>query len=906
MPVDLSVHINFESYYLPLISKAKREGDELTGLCPFHPDKSPSFSVNLQTGLWKCYAGCGGGNIVDYHAKANNLSTKEAYQKLCEIYVPESRNPKQSKKPTKTIPIETLELFKNIPAKALAYLLDKRGWSKEIITRYGIGYCDKKRFDPGNIGEHRFTIPVYSDQGELVNIRSYKPGSAENKLMSWSTGSKKKQSFIGFGESRLFPLSILQEAKAKDEYVILCEGEPDCLCGNSHGLHCITQTAGAGTWKDEFNSHFKGVKVLIAYDNDEEGRAGADRVSKHLPHFAKSVEVIQWPSFMGEKEDLTDWFMRHSKTAAELLELPRTKAEPKKDEPKKLQPLIKEAGAYFKIEFTKGVGAVRTKISNFTLAVQRNFLEPSGVVRHVKLIHESGNYSREAELVPQIMSSKQAFGAWCFAQGNFVWKGTITDLEKLWELELETNDGRIIHRPGCIGYLQKEKLWLFGDSAVQNGKVYLPDDEHIIWINEQGYQPFSLTAGNSDAQHSLLPVYRFDLSDAILDATRDKMVQLLKENLQGFNAYLALGFVAACAYYEEIFRVHKGFPLLYIYGPRQCGKNTLAGIIMAHLGLTESSANNATNTSVVGFNRKLDHYSSIPVWLDEYRSNDPKCSKHDSSLRSAYDRVGGSKGKLGPGVTTPRINSPVIVTAEFFPEDPAFWSRCATIHLSANRRSTNVYPEIQRLLPQISGLFHRLVREKTDDRVRNLLEAIEKTKTFLEKEGMDPRLAGIYSTLSEAFCEIYDPGDVNRDRREFGAWLVKETHRIRQEKEEDFVTNDFFYDLEVMKSQKMINGDHVEIRNRNVNGDLEPDEICIWLRGVYNIWSESKKRRGESACGYKDIIKYLRDEPYYKGEGIRKINKKDRRASILNAPRLPADVLQVFISGWGENHDPDD
>jgi len=340
MHPNLDEHVDYKEYFLGRVASARVSEDRLTGLCPFHEDTKASFGVNLSTGQWICRAngGCGAGNVIDFHARMLNVGTREAYQDLCRLYhVPMNGNgngsgpgKKATSPPSKAIPREVLDLFKDIPAEKREYLHEKRGWSEEILRKYRIGYNEKQLHSPGNIGPERFTIPVFSE-GELVNIRSYKPGAEDFKLLSWSTGSKKKGNWVGYGESRLFPQEILEEARRRSAPVILCEGEPDCLCGLSQGLMCVTQTAGAGTWKDAFNASFKGLEVIIAYDNDEAGRTGAERVARHLPLFARSVSILKWPAWMREKEDLTDWFVKHGKSVEELLALERTDIAPRSD-----------------------------------------------------------------------------------------------------------------------------------------------------------------------------------------------------------------------------------------------------------------------------------------------------------------------------------------------------------------------------------------------------------------------------------------------------------------------------------------------------------------------------------------------------------------------------------------------
>ena len=83
--IDIDGRINWEQFYGPYIKKAKKSGDNIVGLCPFHQDSKPSFSVSLNNGLYKCFA-CGKeGNPTTFLEETLGISSKEAYKKLLEI-----------------------------------------------------------------------------------------------------------------------------------------------------------------------------------------------------------------------------------------------------------------------------------------------------------------------------------------------------------------------------------------------------------------------------------------------------------------------------------------------------------------------------------------------------------------------------------------------------------------------------------------------------------------------------------------------------------------------------------------------------------------------------------------------------------------------------------------------------
>jgi hypothetical protein len=898
MKLDLSRYIDFQAYYLKHVAKAKRSGDELTGLCPFHEDREQSFSVNIRTGLWKCYAGCGGGNVVTFHARMQNIGTKEAFKDLCSTYnVPlrekpasNESQPEKSKKPSSVQNTDdlaqTLSTLPPPPEKVMDYLEGKRGWSREIIERFEIRYNPK---------DQRILIPVEDESGAIVNIRRYKPKASSAKMLSWKRGR---------GQSRLFPLSSLEEARKSDGMILLCEGEPDVLCGLSNGLPCITQTAGAGTWKDEFNTAFKGLDVVIVYDNDEPGRKGAQRAAKFLPDFARSVSILQWPEWMEDGEDLTDWFVKYDKSKEELLKLSRIECAPTGKDvggTNDARRIVEKGGAYWRIEFDKK-GPSETKISNFTLQVLKNFYMPDGVIRNVRLTHENGTFSIDADLHPHCMASKQAFSAWCFSQGNFVWKGSLADLEKVWEVVLEQNDGKMIHRPDHIGWIPHHKIWLFADCAVKDGRVHTPDDEGIIWVDDVGYQPLGIDAGSQDSDpvvSPLLPIPRWDLSKEAANSVRLKIIEKLKENLGGHQAYMALGFVAYTAYYQEIFREYKA-PILYVYGRRQCGKNTFAKIIMAHYGLGEECTDNISKITPVALSRKLAYYSAVPVWVDEYR-NDQQCQRHDSTLRSAYDGIGGSKGRLGHGLVVPRVRAPLIITGEAFPEDSALGSRCAMVYLSAGRRRDEIFKDVKALMPQLSAVYLHLILGKTEEWVRELLRNIEETKNALERaDRLDPRLAAIYAVISESFCTIYAPELPKDERRAFVAWLRKEAHAMKEETTENMALNEFFNDLEWMHAKGALNGHHVEIKGKYVDGNFRLDTVSIWLHAVYGAWIEEKRKQGKQVWGKRDIKRYLEEEPYFVKEATQRIDGAARKCVVLKWDRMPEALQNIFWNGWGQ------
>jgi DNA primase len=172
----------------------------------------------------------------------------------------------------------------------------RRGLSKPTLTQHQIGYEAKTK---------RFTIPVRDEAGRLVNVRRYKPVAEASQKM-WN--------LPGHGSPpHIFP------TMPTGRWVMLCEGELDALLAIQYGLPAVTHTGGVTYWNDAWTTLFKDRKVTITFDCDERGRTESVRRAEALSGVAKAVRVVDLG--LGPKEDITDWFVTHGRTAEDLRDL---------------------------------------------------------------------------------------------------------------------------------------------------------------------------------------------------------------------------------------------------------------------------------------------------------------------------------------------------------------------------------------------------------------------------------------------------------------------------------------------------------------------------------------------------------------------------------------------------------
>jgi len=296
-------------------------GVKLHGFCPVHGDKSSaSFVYHYGSDWCKCQSCDFGGDLVKLWAEVTGHDHQDIKSFKAEFgdggHSPSpkrNRNPAPEKKdppPELFIDESVLDSLPPLPPDRIQEMIEQRRWTEAAIVR-----MDLREYLAG--GKHRkIAFPVRDDQGRLCNIRLYQPGAAKFKMISWADPAcqacggkwtrKDKAKLcadcgalpLDYGRTRLYPAP----SQWGRGLIWLVEGESDLLCALSQGLNAVTQTAGAGTWPDEFSAAFAGRDVAIAYDADKAGHNGAMKAAKSIAENAKSVRVIQWPEWMGGGE----------------------------------------------------------------------------------------------------------------------------------------------------------------------------------------------------------------------------------------------------------------------------------------------------------------------------------------------------------------------------------------------------------------------------------------------------------------------------------------------------------------------------------------------------------------------------------------------------------------------------
>lgn len=242
----------------------KQKGPNLVGLCPFHKEKTPSFTVSKTKGIFKCF-GCGkSGDTISFLTDHNNLNYIESVRFIAERYhipIEEDRPKKQYEKPvprlTKLQP-DTIEYFQ------------KRGISNNTLLRFDI--TESTEWMPVADKDVRCICFNYKVDEQLVNIKF--------------RGKGKDFKMAKNAELIFYNLDAIKD----EDTAIIVEGEIDCLTMYEAGFYnTVSVPNGAATGQQQLKyldncwKYFEGKKeIIILTDNDGPGIELKNELARRL------------------------------------------------------------------------------------------------------------------------------------------------------------------------------------------------------------------------------------------------------------------------------------------------------------------------------------------------------------------------------------------------------------------------------------------------------------------------------------------------------------------------------------------------------------------------------------------------------------------------------------------------
>ena len=303
----------------------KKSGANLFGLCPFHSEKTPSFSVSPDKQIYHCF-GCGkGGGVINFIMEIENLSFQDAVAFLARranMAMPQEADSAESSRRKRL-----LELNRDAARFFHARLVDptglpaqnyvnRRGISPAMVRTFGLGfapdswnaltdameakgYTKQELFDAGlmkrgrNGGgydtfRNRLMFPVIDVRGSVIGFSGRILGDGEPKYLN------SPETPVFSKSHNLFALNLAK--KSKSGYIILTEGNIDVVSLHQAGFDSAVASLGTSLTPEQARliSRYTG-EVVLCYDSDEAGKKAAARGIGILEKLDLKVRVLTLP-----------------------------------------------------------------------------------------------------------------------------------------------------------------------------------------------------------------------------------------------------------------------------------------------------------------------------------------------------------------------------------------------------------------------------------------------------------------------------------------------------------------------------------------------------------------------------------------------------------------------------------
>jgi len=306
--------------------KLEQKGRNLLGLCPFHSETKPSFTVAPDKGIFHCF-GCGaGGNVISFIMQYHRLSFPEAVQELARRYgIPLTlkelgpEGAQQAKKRTAAYEANTAAAafyaatLASSEGKPGRDYLAKRGLTPEIIRAFQLGYAVdewdalRRHFQSRGIAlevgqdvgllapraqggfydrfRKRIIFPIFDRQSRVIAFGGRIVGEGEPKYLN------SPESLLYHKGRTLYGLPQAAEALRKTGVALVVEGYLDLIALQVQGIGNVLATLGTALTREQVRL-LKGLvgKVVLVYDGDA---AGARAMKRALPLFAQENLAVR-------------------------------------------------------------------------------------------------------------------------------------------------------------------------------------------------------------------------------------------------------------------------------------------------------------------------------------------------------------------------------------------------------------------------------------------------------------------------------------------------------------------------------------------------------------------------------------------------------------------------------------
>ena len=301
----------------------KRSGANLFGLCPFHGEKTASFSVAPDKGIYYCFGCHKGGGVINFMMEIEGLTYPDAVRSLAKragMQVPEdeqyqSRYHHQERLwalSREAARFFNAQLYQPAGERGLAYA-QRRGMPKSTLTKFGIGfapdawtaltdamrrkgYTEQELIDAGLVSQkgdriydrfrNRLMFPIIDVRGNVIGFGGRVMDDSTPKYLN------SPETVIFNKRKNLFALNLAK--KTKLPYLILVEGYMDAVALHQYGFDCAVASLGTSLTEDHAALLTRYTEqVMLIYDGDEAGQRATRRAIPMLEKAGLRVKVLR-------------------------------------------------------------------------------------------------------------------------------------------------------------------------------------------------------------------------------------------------------------------------------------------------------------------------------------------------------------------------------------------------------------------------------------------------------------------------------------------------------------------------------------------------------------------------------------------------------------------------------------
>ncbi len=302
-----------------------RKGSNLFGLCPFHGEKTASFSVAADKGIYYCFGCHKGGSAVNFIMEIEGLTYPDAVRFLAKragLEVPEdNRDNSQYKKKERLWNLckDAARFFhqqlKTPGAAGVWDYIRKRGLSPNTVTRFGMGYAPNtwtalidamtakgyekaELLEAGLVSRHkekgtfydrfrnRLMFPIIDVRGNVIGFGGRVMDDSEPKYLN------SPETLIFNKRKNLFAMNVVKKTKA--DSIILTEGYMDAIALHQYGFDCAVASLGTSLTQEHADLLSKYTnQVVLTYDGDKAGQNATQRAIPMLEKTGLKVRILR-------------------------------------------------------------------------------------------------------------------------------------------------------------------------------------------------------------------------------------------------------------------------------------------------------------------------------------------------------------------------------------------------------------------------------------------------------------------------------------------------------------------------------------------------------------------------------------------------------------------------------------